>query len=285
MSNVRSRQQKRRDSRTPAVWRGQATPPSPEPRERPEHGIRDELRFSWRLLSGGIVASLLMVMVVFFMTDLFYVTSIRLEGAEYLNESEVFRYAEIAEQHIFWVNPDTVRQNVIQATPLVANARVQIGWPPNMVTITVQERRPTLLWTQAGIRTLIDVQGNILRSPRDEEDFPELVQIIADNSFTQPRLPNEPIPIDVVSGALQLQRTFSGLPSLRYNANNGLGFREPNTTWDVWLGTGTNMPNKLRVYEALRDNLLIRGVPFVEINVADLNSIYYFCESIESCYE
>lgn len=284
MSNVRSRQQKRRDSRAPGVWRGQSIPASTE-RERPEHGIRDELRVSWRLLSGGIVACLLMILVVFFATDLFYVKSIRLIGAEYLNESEVFRYAEIAEQHIFWVDPEAVRENIINASPLVANARIRIGWPPNMVTITVQERRPTILWTQSGIRTLVDVQGNILRSPRDEEEFPGLVEIIADNSFTLPRLPNEPIPIDVVSGALQLQRTFSGLPSLRYNANNGLGFREPGTNWDVWLGTGTNMPNKLRIYEALRDNLLIRGVPFVEINVADLNSVYYYCESVENCYE
>lgn len=285
MPTARTRQQKRnRDGRAPAVWRGRVAAPTVE-RERPEHSAPDEISVSWRLLSGGIVVCLSLVMGVFFLTDLFYVSSIRLEGATYLNESEVFRHADIANQHIFWVDPDAVRRNLIEATPLVADARVRISWPPQMVTIIIEERRPTILWTQADVRVLVDVRGNILRSPRDDESFPELVQIVADNSFTSPRL-SEPVPLDVVSGALQLQRTFSGLPTLRYNAKHGLGFREEDgeAGWDVWLGAGTDMPNKLRVYETLRDNLLGRGIVPVTINVADLDSVHY-CGSLELCYE
>lgn len=285
MSSVRKRQQKRQSSRLPAVWRGSVPPADGGERERPEHGVRDELRISARFLSGGIVLSLLIVLVIFFGTDIFYVKSIRLEGSQYLNEGEVFRYAEIANQHLLWVNPEQARQNILDATPLVANARVALGWPPNMVTIHVQERLPALVWEQAGARVLIDVQGNILRSPRDEETFPDLLTITADESFAQPRPHDQPIPLDVVSGALQLQRSFSGLPSLSYNPNNGLGFTENDGAWQIWLGTGTDMPNKLRVYQAVRDNLLGRGIVFREINVADLNSIYYYCENIEICYE
>jgi hypothetical protein len=287
MSNVRKRQQKRQSSRLPAVWRGNIPTPPAEgaERERPEHGIRDELRISARFLSGAIVLCLFIVLVIFFGTDIFYVKSIRLEGSQYLNEGEVFRYADIANQHLLWVDPEQTRQNIINATPLVANARVSIGWPPDMVTIIVQERLPALVWEQGGTRTLIDVQGNILRSPRDDEEFPDLLTVTADESFNQPRLPDQPIPLDVVSGALQLQRSFSGLPSLSYNADNGLGFTENDGAWQIWLGTGTDMPNKLRVYQAVRDNLLGRGIVFREINVADLNSIYYYCENIEICYE
>jgi hypothetical protein len=242
------------------------------------------MSISWRMFSGLIVTGLTLVLLVFFVTDLFYVRSINLEGARYLTESEVFRYTEIAEQHIFWVDPDTVRQRILNASPLVANAEVQIGWPPDMVTIRVEEREPALLWSQAGVRVLLDVQGNVLRSPRDDEVFPELPQVVADNSFNEPRIPGNPVPVDVIAGTLQLQNVIAGLPPLRYNAEKGLGFREASGSWDVWLGSGTDMVNKLRVYETLRDNLLARGITPVEINVADLDAVYY-CEGIEFCYE
>jgi hypothetical protein len=67
---------------------------------------------------------------------------------------------------------------------------------------------------------------------------------------------------------------------LRYHPVKGLGFSE--SGWDVWLGVGTNMPNKLKLYEALRDHLLARGIEPVEINVADLNGAYY-CAVAEGC--
>jgi hypothetical protein len=280
MSSARSRQQKRQAAaRQPGVWQ-----PGNKTTQRPEHSARDEITISWRLFSGGIVVGLGLVLGVFFLTDLFTVQSIVLEGAEYLEESEVFRYADIAEDHLFWVNPDDVRQNLLDATPLIAEADVRIGWPPDMVTIVIDERKPSLLWTQSGVRVLLDIHGNVLRAPRDDEQFPELIHVIADDSFNTPRLPGDPVPGEVVTGVLQLQRTASGLPGLRYNAVKGLGFREQGSSWDVWLGTGDNIVNKLRVYEALRDDLLARGITPVEINVADLDAVYY-CGSVEFCYE
>lgn len=295
MSSARSRQQKRkaRETRTPGLWRqGASTVPRQDkpvkskasPTGREEHGIRDEMVISWRVFSGLIVGGLSLVLMAFFLTDFFYVRSIELNGAQYLDEAEVFRYADIAENHIFWVSPDTVRQNILDASPLIADARVQIGWPPDMVRITVEERQPAMQWSQGGVRVLLDIQGNILRAPREDEQFPDLLHVIADNTLPDPRVPGDPVPVDVVAGSLQLRNLIAGLPTLRYNAKNGLGFREIDGSWDVWLGTGTDMTNKLRVYETLRDDLLGRGVVPVVINVADLDAVYY-CGSIEFCDE
>ncbi|GAB4311603.1 MAG: hypothetical protein Kow00117_04750 [Phototrophicales bacterium] len=271
------RQPKRRTSRSPAVWRGiQPTPAE----DSIQHGIREQFGFSWRTFSGIAVVILSLLLLMFFITPFFYVRSVTVIGAQYLDAAEVFRYAGIAEMHIFWVNPDEVRQNILAASPVVADAQVRIGWPPDMVKITIEEREPALLLTQANVRVLVDVQGNVLRAPRDTETFPDLIHVVADNSVTDPPLPGKPIPLDVVAGALQLRSLISGLPSLRYNAVNGLGFQEE--TWDVWLGTGTDMPNKLLIYEALRDNLLSRGITPVSINVADLDAVY-FCWSLEFC--
>lgn len=271
------RQPKRRSSRSPGVWRGVQPAPS---EETIEHGVREQFGLSWRTFSGVVVVILSIMLLMFFITPFFYVRSVTVNGAQYLDEAEVFRYAEIAEMHIFWVNPDDVRENILAASPVVADARVRIGWPPDMIRITIEEREPALVWTQSNVRVLVDIQGNVLRAPRDSEAFPDLIQVVADNSLTEPPLPGVPIPQDVVAGALQLRSLVSGLPSLRYNAVNGLGFQEE--AWDVWLGTGTDMPNKLLIYEALRDNLLSRGITPVSINVADLDAVY-FCWSLEFC--
>lgn len=272
-----SRQQKRRVERVPGVWRGRSATS-----ERPvvEHGVRGAIGLSWRAVSGLIVVSLTLVLVMFFVTDFLYVRSVRVIGANYLDEAEVFRYANIAEMHVFWIDPESVRQNIISASPLVADARITVGWPPDMVRIFIEEREPALIWVQAGVTVLIDLQGRILRYPPDTEERPDLLQVIADSSVEGPPGVDSPIPQPAVNGALQLQTLLAGVRVLRYDATKGLGFRE--SEWDVWLGTGTDMHNKLLIYEALRDDLQARGIIPIEINVADPEATFY-CRSIEDC--
>ena len=65
------------------------------------------------------------------------------------------------------------------------------------------------IWIQGGVPALIDSQGNVLRFPSVEETYPELIQIIADNSIVgRPGL-NKPISIDAINGAIQLQSLLS----------------------------------------------------------------------------
>lgn len=278
MSTLRSRQQKRKTERTPAVWRGSGLIPT----ERPvvEHGVHGQVGISWRIVSGLVVLGLSAVLVLVFSSDAFYVRSIIVTGANYLDEREVFRYADIAEMHIFWVDPAEVEKRIIASSPVVADVRVVIGWPPNMVRIYIEERDPALIWQQAGITALVDLQGRILRYPPDTETLPDLIQVIADGSVVGTPGVDSIIPQDAINGALQLRTLLAGIQVLRYNATKGLGFREG--TWDIWLGVGSDMHNKLLIYEALRDNLQSRGITPVEINVADPKATYY-CGSIEDC--
>lgn len=283
-SRSRERQQRRRATgRAPGVLRtpGAAAPEA----ERPliEHGIRRQIGASWRMLSALIVAVLVVILGIFFMSDVFYVRSVIVAGANNLDESEVFRYADIAEMHIFWVNPADVRQSILKSSPVVADARVEVGWPPDMVRIYIEEREPVLIWTQAGVSALVDLQGRILRYPPEGEARPDLLQVVADNSLEGPPGVDAPIPVDAVFGALQLQNIFAGVRVLRYNADRGLGFREAGG-WDVWLGTGTDMPNKLQIYDALWRNLAARGITPVEINVSNPDAVYY-CADIAGCYQ
>ena len=283
MSSVRARQQKRKTERAPAVWRGDAiAKPKPSVERAIDHSVRRKVGVSWRVVSGLIVVCMIGLLVVMFQTEFFKVRTITVVGATYIDPSEIFRYTEIAGFSIFQIDPNDVRDAILSKSRLIADARVTIGWQPEMVKIVVEERKPALVWTQYDIRVLLDIQGNILRQPRPEEVFPNLIHVIVDRSVNEPPLPENPIPLTVVSGALQLRQLLSGIEVLQYNAVKGLGFRE--SSWDIWLGTGTDMPNKLLVYEALRDNLLRRGITPVEINVADTRAVYY-CSNLDLCDE
>ena len=282
MSSLRTRQQRRKSERAPGMLGGVRVPFAERAaRDDVDHGVRKQQEMNWRYVSGLIVLGLTGLLIVFFATDLFYVRTVAVGGANYLDEGEVFRYAGIAETHIFWVNPQQVREDIIASSEVIADARVVVGWPPHMVQIYIEEREPQVIWVQDGVTALIDLQGRVLRYPPDDELLPDLLQVVSINTLTGPPGADVPIPEQAVAAAIQL-RQLGRQEAVRYHPTKGLGFNE--SSWEVWLGTGTDMPNRLRIYEALRDNLLDRGITPSEINVADPEGAYY-CGSIDSCYE
>ena len=266
----RSRESRRRPNRAPGIWRGPLA--SADRGERPavQHGARDRDFLGWRIVSGLIVIGLGAVLVLFFSASAFYIHSIAVGGLQYLTKEEVFALADIADTHIFWADPAAIRQNILRS-PSVADAEVQVGWPPNAVQIVIEERQPALVWEQAGVATWIDLQGRVMLL---REDRPDLMRIVADNSDDGPPGPNVKLETGIVTGALQLHSLFPNLDRLRYHPENGLGYND-GRGWEVWFGTGTNMPDKILVYDALVHNLLGRGIQAAEINVANPHAPYY----------
>jgi len=148
------------------------------------------------------------------------------------------------------------------------------------VSIVIEERQPAVVWIQAGVTALVDVHGRVLRFPREDASqlYPNLIRIYADDRNAEgPPGGNVQIDSDIITGALQLQTLLAGIQELRYDRANGLGYREAGG-WDVWLGTGTDMPDKLLIYETLAANLQARGILPTEINVANAEGAYYCCQ-------
>jgi len=274
MSSLRTRQQRRKSERAPGLLNGVRSSFAERViRDDVEHGVRREQQLNWRYVSGFIVIGLIGLLGVFFATDIFYVRTVAVGGANYLDEGEVFRYAEIAETHIFWVNPAEVRENIVSSSEVIADARVVIGWPPNMVQIYIEEREPQVIWVQSGVTALVDLQGRVLRYPPDEAVLPDLIRVEAVDALTGPPGADVPIPQPAVAAALQL-RQLGRQDAIRYHPTKGLGFTEAGG-WQVWLGVGSDMPNRLRIYEAVRDELLTQGITPSEINVAHPDGVYY----------
>jgi len=272
MSGLRSRQRKRGMTRAPGIWRGRRWS-ADTGRPAVEHGTQHAAGLGARALSGLIVVSLIVVLSVFFVTDYFYVHNITVVGVNYLDEAEVFRYSGMEGTHIFWIDPEKVRESILRLN-VVADARVEIGWPPDLVRVYIEEREPAFIWVQSGTSSLIDLQGRRLRFLAEGETPPSLLWVLTEgNAADLPSL-DASIPLDVVNGVVQLQNLLMGVPSLRYDPVNGLGFQEQGGG-QVWLGVGSDMLDKLPVYETLRDNLLARGITPTEINVAHLGAVYY----------
>lgn len=256
----------RRSARTPAIWRGRM---SPEVERAPvQHGVRGRFSIPWRLLSGLIVLSLLMVLALFFTSDAFYVRSIAVGGLRYMTSNEIFSLTNVTNMHVFWVDPDQVRADIMRSST-VADADVRVGWPPNMVQIVITEREPALVWEQSSTATWIDLQGRVMRQ---RENRPDLLRVAVDSAVTGPV--GASVDADIVSGAVQLQTLLPGVNLLRYHPDKGLGYND-HRGWEAWLGTGTDMPEKVLVYNSIVSSLQVRGIVPSEINVANPDAPYY----------
>jgi hypothetical protein len=68
---------------------------------------------------------------------------------------------------------------------------------------------------------------------------------------------------------------------LRYHPDKGLGYQDARG-WNAWLGTGTNMPEKILIYNAIVANLQARGITPSEINVSNPDAPFY-CSNVAGC--
>ncbi len=116
----RLRERRRGNGRAPGILRTPAT--AQEAIDRPiGHSARRSMG-SWRIVSAMIVLSLIGVLALFFITPFFYIHSIAVGGLQYVTKEEVFALSGIANMHIFWIDPEAVRQAVL-AFPYAGRCR------------------------------------------------------------------------------------------------------------------------------------------------------------------
>jgi len=272
VASRRTKEQRRRRERTPAVYRGDSARDRRETAtsERVAHGARRGISFSWRVVSGLVAVAMIALLGLFFAADPFYVQTIAVGGLQTLSKEEIFGLSGIAGYHVFWVDPATVEAN-LEASPTISEAQVRLGWQPQMVQVVIQEREPALTWEQGGAAVWVDLQGRVMTQ---REDRPGLVRVTYEGLADSALGPNDEIPPDVVQGALQLHSLLPERDVLRYSRAYGLGFRADGG-WDVWFGTGTDMPDKVLVYNALVADLQARGIELRVVSVADPDAVYY----------
>jgi hypothetical protein len=259
----------KRRTRYAGIWRGTGERPLDEI-PSVEHSQPRRVPVNWRLFSGAIVLCLSIVIGLFFGADAFYIRSVAVGGLKYLTKEEVFAYADIANVHIFWVNPEMVRQNLLRS-PSIADAQVTLSWPPNMVHIVVEEREPALIWEEGGTGFWVDVTGRVMTLRQDRND---LIRISSTATDENSPLQSGHVSEDIVFGTLELQEVMPDLLTLRYDAIKGLGLRSPDGA-DIWFGVGTGMAEKYAIYQTIQADLKAQGFQAWEINIVNPDAPYY----------
>ncbi len=266
----RLQNRRRRSERSPGVLR-RTSPNSILERQSQEERDRGEGFTRWRAISALIVLTFVAVLVLTFTTDLFYIRSVQVRGLEYLTTEEVFAFADVANYHLFWLDPEAVRENILRSAS-IADADIELGWPPNMINIKVEERQPAIIWSESGEENWVDLQGRMMTSriPLDN-----LMRInVSVGAFDEPLTDGQQLDNDIVFGALQMQELLPNLNSLNYDPIHGLGWTDSNG-WQVWMGSGTGMDEKIKVYETLVQNLIARGIQPGEVNIANPDAPFY----------
>jgi len=93
-------------------------------------------------------------------------------------------------------------------------------------------------------------------------------------AFDDPLTDGEQLDNAIVFGALQMQELMPELTSLNYDPINGLGWTDGNG-WQVWMGSGTGMNEKIKIYQTLVQNLTARGIQPGEVNIANPRAPFY----------
>jgi cell division septal protein FtsQ len=225
------------------------------------------VRGGWRLVSGSMVL-LLLAMLTRLVTDpRMYVKDLNLGGAALVPGKDIFAASGISRQHIFWVNPAEVQQR-IAALSGIDSAQVSVQWPA-VVTVVVKEKVPVVKWLEGDQVLWVNAQGEKFQA---RSDIPGLLPIQVDDVKAAGE--DYVVPLAAIQGALQLRQLRPNIELLHYDTEHGLSYQD-GRNWRGYFGVGTDMGQKLAVYESLVDNLLARGIHPAMISVVDVRAPYY----------
>ena len=207
----------------------------------------------------------------------FRVTQAQIAGNQIIPAQELNAAMNITGQPIFLLKPADLETRLRLNYPELVSVDVVVALP-NVVSVSVVERKPVVRWEQGGGYTWIAEDGVAFR-PRGENL--ELISVIA---VSAPALtlsapdPLNPVPFISTEMVQALKGLAGHVPpgmSIIYDPVFGFGWDDPRG-WRVYFGTESNdVELKMRVYESLVNSLTQRGIRPALINVTYPTAPYY----------
>jgi hypothetical protein len=255
-------------------------------RERIPTAAIKQFVFSARWISFLLLAVVSWALVMIGLDEQFYLTVIPVDGIVSIPAAEIVEASQLAGAHIFAVEPKAAAERVAEV-PGVINAAVTLNWP-NQVLIEVQEDSPVAVWQEGEAQFWVTGNGRLIpiratvpglltiesEMPLVEESIvPEGETVEADEAIElQANLAF--IPQDVLAGAEQLRELRPNIEKLYYRGDSGLSYQD-GRGWRVYFGSGTDMNQKLVIYETIVEELLARGLTPQYISVSNQEKPYY----------
>jgi hypothetical protein len=230
----------------------------------------------------------------------FYITLVPVEGVASIPPEEVVAASGLGGAHIFAADPQLAAQRVDEM-PGVISATVALEWP-NEAIIQIREESPVAVWEQNGQRYWVSEDGGLVPA---RIDIPGLLHIIAEGPAPNPDAVEEEsdpetvedgeveeaeagqpdeeetpagpvlfVPQPVLQGALLLKELRPNIEALNYDPGAGLSYQD-GRGWRAYFGTGTDMSQKLVVYETLVAKLVANGVTPQYVSVQNQEKPFY----------
>lgn len=222
---------------------------------------------SSRWISLSLVAVCAYALALIGQYEAFYLRLVPVTGAVTISPSEIVAASGLANTHVFAADPNEAATRVSQL-PGVVSATVTLEWP-SQVSVAVVENSPIAIWQQAGEQFWVDKEGNLIPSRVETTGL-----LVIESELDQPVGELTFVPKAVLAGALQLRELRPNIDRLYYRPSGGLSYQD-GRGWRVYFGVGTDMPQKLAVYESVVENLQTRGLTPQYISVSNQEKPYY----------
>ena len=259
-----------------------------------------QIFFSARWLSLGLLALSIYALTLVGLDENFYLTAIPVEGVISVPATEVVQASRLAGSHIFAADPNAAAQAIMDHVSGVISATVTLTWP-NQVSIKILEDSPIAIWVEGSNQFWVTRTGRLIPARSESLGLLMIQSEVASNGETASASLQETavpttnlsetetsedeavtanirfVPQDVLAGALQLRQLRPNIDRLFYRPSSGLSFQD-GRGWRVYFGTGTDMTQKLVVYETIVEELLAQGLTPQYVSVSNQEKPYYLAQ-------
>ncbi|HET7376107.1 MAG TPA: FtsQ-type POTRA domain-containing protein, partial [Anaerolineae bacterium] len=214
-----------------------------------------------RSISGALLAIVIGLALWLAFDDRFYVSSITVTGNVRVDAATIVEKSGVLGQHIFWMQPQAVAQQLVTALPSVRSAEMTCTFPADC-TLSVEERQPIVAWQYGSAVTWIDADRVAFAA--EGKSAGSLITIEA---VQGPALfPGQRADQQLIEAAVAVARAMPTVQHYRYTAKNGLEFDDPRG-FPVYLGLGSNMADRVMIWQALRAELTAKNIlpKFVDV--------------------
>ncbi|PIE80252.1 MAG: hypothetical protein CSA11_08965 [Chloroflexi bacterium] len=221
----------------------------------------------------------------------FYLTTIPVDGAVTIPPSEIVSVSGLAGAHVFAADPNEAATR-IAALPGVVSTKVKLAWP-NEVYIEIVEDSPIAVWQEGSKQFWITQDSQLIPARTsaiglltieyEVPPTPSAMDESLDGSEPETAVSGSTeanvsfIPEDVLMGALQLRQLRPNIDKLYYRPSGGLSYQD-GRGWRAYFGQGTDMNQKLVVYETMIADLLARGIQPQYVSVSNQEKPYYLAQ-------
>jgi cell division septal protein FtsQ len=208
----------------------------------------------------------------------FHAAPARITGNERISTQEINSALNITGESIFTLTSGDLERRLRLEYPDLQSVRVAVKLP-NLVTVSIVERQPVVLWQQGNGYTWIDADGIAFRPRGTAGNLVPVIALSAPPALTGATVdPLAPLPYLTPDLVKAIQTVAPDVPqgtTMEYDATYGLGWTD-SRGWKVFFGdTAKDMPMKLQVYAALVDDLAQKGIHPAFISVQYANAPYY----------